>query len=79
MQRWEGREGELERSLDAERPAFHAAAREGDLDTAMVWAGEVVDLIRSVESAAELVESIGAQAEAQLRAAGKRLSEADPD
>jgi hypothetical protein len=45
----------------------------------MVWAGEVVDLIRSVESAAELVESIGAQAEAQLRAAGKRLSEADPD
>ena len=44
------------------------AATYSDYDTAMVWAGEAVDLIKSVEGAAVLVERISAQAEAQLRA-----------
>lgn len=66
MERWDGRESELEAALDAERAAYHAAARAGDYDTAVVWAGEVVDLIDGVESATTLVERIGAEAERQL-------------
>lgn len=34
----------------------------------MVWAGEVVDLIKSVESASALVARISAEAETQLGA-----------
>ncbi len=68
MERWDGREGALKAALETERAAYQAAAREGDFDTAVVWAGEVVDLIKSVESAAALVARISAEAEAQLRA-----------
>jgi nitronate monooxygenase len=67
LERWDGREGELTAALDTETPAFGAAAREGDFDTAMVWAGEGVDLISDVVPAAELVRRIGLEAEACLR------------
>src|SRR5688572_12217678 len=50
-ERWNGREGDLAGALEAERAAYEAAARDGDFDTAVIWAGEVVDLIKSVESA----------------------------
>lgn len=40
------------------RHAYQAAAQAGDYDTAVVWAGECVDLITSVEAAAMLVEEI---------------------
>jgi hypothetical protein len=36
-----------------------------------VWAGEAVDLIKGIESAAALVERISAEAEAQLRIGAK--------
>ena len=68
MERWNGRESDLERALATEQPAYQASTRDNDYDTAMVWAGEAVDLIKSVEGAAVLVERISAQAEAQLRA-----------
>ena len=74
MQRWSGRESALAAAIETERPAFQAAARDGDFDTAMVWAGEAVDLIHSVESAATLVTRIGAEAEARLRAAARWTS-----
>ena len=61
---------ELVAALETERSAYQAAARVGDYDTAVVWAGEAVDLINSVESAATLVARISAEAEARLRAAG---------
>jgi nitronate monooxygenase len=67
MERWHGRESELASGLQAEHTTYQAAVRGGDLDTAVVWAGEAVDLIKSVEGAAALVEQISAQAEAQLR------------
>jgi len=70
MSRWDGRENELARRSALERPAFQAAARDGDFETAMVWAGEVVDLIRSVDSAAALVAQISAAAEARLQTVG---------
>lgn len=67
MERWDGCESDLEAALEAERAPYQAAARDGDYDTAVVWAGEVVDLIKSVEGAAALVAQIGAEAEKQLR------------
>ena len=70
LERWHGRESDLVAALETERSAYQAAARVGDYDTAVVWAGEAVDLINSVESAATLVARISAEAEARLRAAG---------
>ena len=67
MERWDGREGLLAHVLETERVGYQAAARDGDCDTAVVWAGEAVDLIKSIDSASALVARIGAQAEAQLR------------
>jgi nitronate monooxygenase len=72
MKRWDGYEHDLAAALETERAAYQAAACEGDVDTALVWAGEVVDLIKSVEGAAALVAQISAQAEAQLRASRVR-------
>jgi nitronate monooxygenase len=68
LDRWHGREAELEAALGTEAPAFQAALREGDLETAMVWAGEGVDLITGIQPAAELVRRIGVEAEERLRA-----------
>jgi nitronate monooxygenase len=71
LEHWHGRESELTAALETERAAYSASTREGDFDTAMVWAGEVVDLIESVDSAAALVAQISAGAEAQLERAAK--------
>ena len=67
LDRWAGREKALTAALNRERPAYQQATEEGDFDTAVVWAGEATDLIKSVESAAALVARISAEAEAQLR------------
>lgn len=69
MQRWDGRQSELAAALETESTAYQAAASSGDYDNAVVWAGEAVDLIKSVEAAAALVERISAEAEAQLQSA----------
>ncbi len=74
LERWDGREEDLTAALDTEIPAFRAAVREGDFDTAMVWAGEAVDLISDVAPAAELVRRIGAEAEECLRRGSEFLS-----
>ncbi|OGA52481.1 MAG: 2-nitropropane dioxygenase [Betaproteobacteria bacterium RIFCSPLOWO2_12_FULL_62_13] len=68
LERWDGREGELAAALETEHAAYQAAARAGDYETVAVWAGEAVDLIHSVESAATLVARISAEAEARLHA-----------
>jgi nitronate monooxygenase len=67
MERWDGRERDLATALETERAAYQVAARDGDFDTALVWAGEAVDLIKTVEGAAVLVARISAEAETQLR------------
>ena len=56
------------RALPAAADAFFAE----DFDTAMVWAGEAVDLIHEVAPAAQIVERIGAEAEEHLRASAAR-------
>jgi nitronate monooxygenase len=70
-ERWDGRERDLAGALETERAAYQVAAREGDFDTALVWAGEVVDLIKSVEGAAALVAQISTDAGTQLRTGAK--------
>jgi nitronate monooxygenase len=64
--RWHGREGELEVALESEMPPYQHAVAEGAFETAMILAGEAVDLIDAVVPAADLVQRIGATAEARL-------------
>ena len=66
--RWHGREDELARALPAAADAFFAAQRAENFDTAMVWAGEAVDLIHAVLPAAQITQRIGDEAERLLRA-----------
>jgi nitronate monooxygenase len=73
MERWSGREDDLGEALDEEIPWFQDAVREGDFDTAMIWAGEGVDLISDVAPAGELVRRVGAETEACLRHASDLL------
>lgn len=68
LERWAGRENELAAAPSSERSAYQRAAKEGDFDTAVVWAGEAVDLIKGIESAGTLVARICEEAEAFLRA-----------
>ena len=65
--RWHGREGELEVALESEMPPYQHAVAKGAFETAMILAGEAVDLIDAVVPAADLVQRIGAKAEARLR------------
>lgn len=73
LERWEGREDALAADLDMEGRAFREAVNEGDFETAMVWAGEAVDLIVEVRDAAELIRNIGMEAESNLRHANRFL------
>jgi len=71
--RWDGRENELSAAIESERPAYAAASERGDCDTALVWAGEVVDLIDRVDSVADICERIAAEAETCLAGAKRFL------
>lgn len=74
MERWDGSESKLTEVLAAEQEVFRAAAQAGDHDTAMIWASEAVDLIKSTETAAMLVAQISAQAEIHLRRGAATIS-----
>lgn len=70
---WHGREGELFQALASEGPRYAAAASAGELQTALVWAGEGVDLVRRFEDAASIVDGIALEAEAALARARMAL------
>jgi nitronate monooxygenase len=74
LDRWHGREDELQASLETEQPVFQRAMAEGDVATAMILAGEAVDLIDAVLPAAELVRRIGAEAEERVRVGAAMLT-----
>jgi nitronate monooxygenase len=76
MARFDGREDTLVATLNGERDAYFAAVERDDFDTALVWAGEGVDLVRSIEPAAKLVRDIAAEAEARLRGAASLMGSA---
>jgi nitronate monooxygenase len=55
---WHGREHELVADRDAEVAKYRKAVERQDFDTALIFAGEAVDLIDSVLPAAEIVRRI---------------------
>ncbi len=67
LERWDGWEEKLATAPDSEAEAFRQAEQNGETDIAMVWCGEAADLISDVPTAAELVQRVGAEAEACLR------------
>lgn len=69
LRRWQGREAALEAALASEAPRYKAASEAGDLDTALTWSGEGVDLIRDLPPAGALVRRLVAEAEAALERA----------
>jgi nitronate monooxygenase len=74
LERWHRHEQDLAAALACETPAYWEAARKGDLDTAVVWAGEAVDLIHDIERAEALVVRIGAEAYRLLASAPQLLA-----
>lgn len=65
---WHGREAGLSADLARQQMIYQKAEEEGDTDTAVVFAGEVVDLINTIEPAAKIVESIAREANDLLSA-----------
>ena len=61
--RWHGREDALQAALPDEHRRYAEAAKAGDLETALLWAGEGVDLVRDVRPAATIVTQIVDEAE----------------
>nr|WSY48971.1 nitronate monooxygenase [Streptomyces sp. NBC_00886] len=70
LDEWRGRETELATDSHA-RQAYQLALSQGDIPPLPVWAGEGVDLINDLPSAADLVDTLAAQAEDALARAGK--------
>ena len=68
LDRWRGREAELEAD-DAAKAAFLVAVEQGDLDAVPIWASEAIDLVTDVIPAAELVGLLAEEAEEALRKA----------
>lgn len=71
--RWHGREHNLDAALDSEMARYQAATESGDVDTAVVFAGEVADLINDLPPAGEIVTRLVADAELVLTAAAGRI------
>jgi nitronate monooxygenase len=61
-----GQEAALRQALPARKAAYLKAVAAEDCDTAVVWAGEGVDLITHVEDAATIVARLGQEAETCL-------------
>ncbi|MCD9880762.1 NAD(P)H-dependent flavin oxidoreductase [Streptomyces guryensis] len=68
---WRGREDELAATPEARQEYQDALAR-GTIPALPHWAGEAVDLIHDLPSAADLVGALTAQAEDALARAGRR-------
>jgi len=72
-ERWHGHEDELAAD-QAARERDYLATHESDFGTRVVWAGEGVDLVRDIPSAAEIIERIVTEAAATLVAGAKLVS-----
>jgi len=75
-ERWRGREAELLQHQAEEAARYDEARSAGDFDTAAVIAGEGVDLISDIPSAAEIVDRMVREAAALLAGSNRyRVSE----
>ncbi|WP_328885011.1 NAD(P)H-dependent flavin oxidoreductase [Streptomyces sp. NBC_00316] len=70
LDQWRGREAELAADPQAAL-AYRTAVARGEIPPLPVWAGEAVDLITDLPSAAGLVSDLAAQAEDALARAGR--------
>jgi nitronate monooxygenase len=70
LDQWRGREAELAAN-PAARQAYQDAVARGDLPPSPIWAGEAVDLINDLPSAANLVATLATEAEQALAWAGR--------
>jgi nitronate monooxygenase len=71
-ERWRGREAELLQRQDDEGARYAKARTAEDFDIAAVIAGEIVDLITDIPSAAAVLREVVAQATERLAAASTR-------
>ncbi|MHA5051542.1 NAD(P)H-dependent flavin oxidoreductase [Streptomyces sp. SD15] len=71
LDQWRGREAELAADPRARQDYQHDVAQ-GNIPSLPMWAGEAVDLITDLPSAADLVTTLAAQAEEALDRAGRR-------
>lgn len=65
-ERWHGREDRLQEVLGVEQARYAEAAARQDYDTAVIFAGEDVDLIHDIRPAVEIVRDLVADAERAL-------------
>ncbi|MEV0235846.1 nitronate monooxygenase [Nonomuraea sp. NPDC050786] len=77
LDQWRGREAELAADPQAKR-AYQEAVERGEIPALPAWAGEGVDLIDDLPSAADLVGRMTAQAEEALARAGSISSTRRP-
>jgi nitronate monooxygenase len=75
--RWHGREAALAADQPAQEQAYLATAP-ADFTTRVVWAGEGVDLVNDIATAAQIIERIVAQAAAVLGACARLVREPAP-
>ncbi|HUN50617.1 MAG TPA: nitronate monooxygenase [Candidatus Sulfotelmatobacter sp.] len=68
-ERWHDRDEAFTAALAAEAPRYRAAVTAGDFDTAVIFAGEGLDLVRDIPAAGEIVERLAGEAETLLRRA----------
>ena len=71
-EKWRGREADLLQHQDEEATRYATARAAGDFDTAAVIAGEVVDLITDIPSAAEIVQRMATSATRLLAGASNK-------
>jgi nitronate monooxygenase len=71
---WHEREAELSAALSTEEPRYRAARDAGDIETAVLFAGEGAGLIRDCPPAAEIILRMVRDAEALVSGAVDRLS-----
>ena len=70
---WSGSGADV-RTNEAARAAYRSGQQNGDYDTAVIWAGEAVDLISGLPAAGALLETIGNSAEQELRRLSRLLA-----
>ncbi|HLI10456.1 MAG TPA: nitronate monooxygenase [Alphaproteobacteria bacterium] len=69
--RWHGAEAGLGAALKEEKPRYAAAVQAGDFETAVIFAGEGLDLVCDIPTAAEIVERLASEAEELLERAAR--------
>lgn len=72
--RWHGREADLCARVPGEMKRYKAAVEAGDFSTAVIFAGEDVDLIDDLPPAAIIVARLAQEAERALQSAARRLA-----